>query len=69
MFTAFVKVENDLPVNIILDLFDKHVKCGGSKKIAILEKLHLKFLKYTLKVKMTTCSNMVYVAVKNRIIK
>lgn len=30
------------------------------EKIDILEKLRIKFKKYTLKVKMTTCNNMVY---------
>lgn len=49
----------------------------GFKNIDILENLHIEFLKYTLKVKMTTYNNMVYrelgrcaicVAVQNRII-
>ncbi len=36
--------------------------CGvwGFEKLDVSEKLQLKFLKYILKVKMTTCSNMVY---------
>ena len=74
-----------LSVDVTLDLFDKLVtpvmlyacEVWGFEKLHLLEKLHLKFLKYILKVKMTTCSHMVYgelgryplcVTVKKRII-
>ena len=58
----------DLPVNVAVDLFDKLVspvmlyscEVWGFEKIERLEKLHLKFMKHILKVKTSTCSNMVY---------
>ena len=58
----------NLPVVVALDLFDKLVspimlyasEVWGFEKAERLEKLHLRFLKYILKVKTSTCSNMVY---------
>ena len=57
-----------LPVDIMIHLFDTLVKpvlLYGSEIWAhegteILEKLHLRFCKYTILVNKTTCSNMVY---------
>ena len=69
MFALLAKCRKfDLPIDIRLELFDRLVtpimlyacEVWGFDKAATLEKLHLKFLKYTLKVKMSTCSNMVY---------
>jgi hypothetical protein len=58
----------NLPIDIRLELFDALVmpillyacEVWGFEKIDILERLHLKFLKYTLRVKMSTCNNMIY---------
>lgn len=58
----------ELPVNVAVDLFDKLVspvmryscEVWGFEKTDELEKLHLKFLKHILKVKTSTCNNMVY---------
>ena len=87
MFSLLNKCRTfDLPIDITLELFDCLVvtqmlyACevwGENKGVEILEKLHLKFLKYVLKVKQNTCNNMVYgelgrfplnVAIKKRII-
>ena len=69
MFSLLSKCRRlDLPVNIRRELFDSLVipimlyacEVWGAGKIESLERLHLKFLKYTLRVKMNTVNNMVY---------
>ena len=69
MFSLLAKCrKHNFPIDIRLELFDRLVtpvmlyacEVWGPTKMDVLEKLHLKFLKYTLKVKMSTCSNMVY---------
>ena len=57
-----------LPIDTQLELFDSTVlpimlygaEVWGQEKIDVLEKLHLKFLKYVLNVNSRTCNNMVY---------
>ncbi len=57
-----------IPVDVTLDLFDSSFapvmmyafKVWGLKKLDVLGKLQLKFLKFILKVKMTVCSSMAY---------
>lgn len=55
-----------LPIDIRLELFVTGVMlCAGEvwgvEKADILQRLHLKFPKYALKVKTSTCNNMTYV--------
>ena len=69
MFALISKCRKfDLPIDIRLELFDSLVmpvmlyasEVWGGEHTGILETLHLKFLKYTLRVKTSTCNNMVY---------
>ena len=69
MFALISKCRKfDLPIDIRLELFDSLVmpvmlyasEVWGGEHTGILEALHLKFLKYTLRVKTSTCNNMVY---------
>ena len=58
----------DLPVDIQLHLFDSLVapillygcEVWGHQRVDSIEKLHLKFLKYVLGVKLSTCNSIVY---------
>ena len=58
----------DLPVDLQLELFDALVvpillyncEVWGFKYVELAEKLHLKFMKYVLNVKTSTCNSMVY---------
>ena len=83
MFALLCKCRKfDSHLDIRLELFDRLVtpvmlyayEVWRFEKTAILERLHLKFLKYTLKVKMSTCNNMMYgelgrcIGIKKRII-
>lgn len=58
----------DLPTDIRLELFDRFVipvmlyacEIWGLEKADILKRSHVKFLNYTLKVKTSKCTNMIY---------
>ncbi len=69
MFSLLSKCSKfDIPTDIRLELFDQLVKAvmlyacevWGYERTDIIERLHLKFLKYILKVKMSNCNNMIY---------
>ena len=69
MFALISKCRKfDLPVDLQLELFDSLVvpiltyncEVWGHTNIDPIEKLHLKFLKYVLRVKTSTCNSMVY---------
>lgn len=69
MFSVLSKCRKfDLPIDIQLELFDRMVlpiltygcEVWGFEDVHILERLHLKFCKYILGLKKSTCSAMVY---------
>ena len=69
MFSTLNKCEAvNLPIDLVLDLFTKMVapcmmyggEIWGFKNVQCLEKVQLKYLKYALKLKSSTSTNMLY---------